>query len=183
MELLWTFFRRAPHDPAALLRILAKAWKKNVPVNEEKVSVPAILADLHEQYKAIEALGKPDGPEGLLRYYQFAVTYREIRANEKELREFGKTHTECKDWVRIGINIMQINYCITPKTLFGILVLHLMGLSHSKIAAMSEDFRIILMAIMTPSASAGKGSANRGVPQAFAALVDCIVEGMIPQLE
>lgn len=180
LKLLWKLMNSSPEDPAAPLRILAKEWK----AQKERVSnaVPG-FEKWQGEFAQLEARVDVDEFDALAQCMQFAISFNEMQTSKtaEEMEKIYRKHPQCQDQAKVGKKIMEMNYSITSNSLFGLVVLHVMGLTVDKIASMDETHRIVFMMIMTPTA--GEGCVNRFVPEYHARIVDVYVEGFLPMLE
>lgn len=126
-----------------------------------------------------------DRPEALVRYVRFAQHCRDLasRKLQHKVDTFLEEDESAAKHLKCANDILDLCYAIRPRSLFGIQILDIMELTPASIGKMSQDDKVILMAIFTPSSGDQSGSVHRLVPSLYACVVDVIVESIIPGLE
>jgi hypothetical protein len=104
----------------------------------------------------------------------------DFQSPDDEVKEF---YPEVKRFHDLSLRIFHLCYAISPRSLFGVLVLCMMDLTVSDIEKMTQDEAVAFASIMAPAVGKRVDSYNPLVPPALRGLVDAVVEGILPTLE
>lgn len=181
MNALFRLAAKSAQDPMALLRMFAKQSESGVTIRVETTGQPDLdsfcLALVRA--KRQEVKGHIDK---LLARIDLAIKFRRLQNETAYTRAsaFIKQHNGLH-LVREGNRILALAYAISPRNMFGIVIIALMDLTTTAIgAAKSDDLAALIVLLVT---SLAPGSVNRGVPSGFAPAIDVIVERILPHLE
>ena len=183
---------QAPDSPAAWIRNLGRNWKTGGTSVPYKANVQACFEECWGRFLALEMLEYQEGPEAMLRHLDFAIAYRtcSLKGSRGDKVAFRKAASEMKrqframdNQLRVGVNILHMAFAISQRSLFGVWVLCMLGLTPNKISKMSQDERITFVYVLGSHSDGSSGASSRLVHPLFAPFVDVFVEGFLPALE
>lgn len=183
--------RIAPVDPMAILRYIIKKVPESSKIHSRMdfSDVADELSDLNLAISTAQSGVQQQDVQHLLQCIHVAIQFR-LAARQKRIGEVtaevaaGKLLEERSATVfnRVGLRAMLIGFAITPRSMFGVLLLSYLGLNTSVLSDVNQDKIVSLINLLIVSNN--EGSFHRaGVPTTYAPVVDYIVERLIPSIE
>jgi hypothetical protein len=172
VEQLLAFARIAPHDAMAMLRNVCRTLsaKAKLWVEPEAAVVPDELSALDAAISLANATANKKDIQHSLRCFHLMVTFREAarrhRIGELSGEESAKNlvrRRKAFSFYSLGIRVWPIAWCISPRNMFGLLLMPLLGLHGAEIMSIKASKLQALCSLFITSASPGS-AARLGLP-------------------
>lgn len=151
------------------------------------------LERLQDLFLSVEAMTtgeypkgeRGDRPEALARYLRLAVGCRTFSSQDLKHRVDTRMDRNkyFKQEMACASTILDTCYCISPRSLIGILLFDAMQLTPTSIGKMTHDDTFVLMSLFMERLSDKAGVLHRLVPQKYHTVKDVFTHQIVPMLE